>query len=63
MVPNSLLAYFMQWDAHNYTWSFLSRINKNMENNENGGFPKQDKRWGKPAKIKYFLMLLYCNIK
>lgn len=47
MVPNSLLAYFMQWDAHNYLWAFWSRINKHMEDNRNGGFPKQDKRWGK----------------
>lgn len=58
MVSNRLLAYFLLWDVHNYSWVFLSRINKHMENGGNGGFSNSEKKMGKTsAEMKYFFVI------
>lgn len=57
-VSNRLLAYFLLWDVHNYSWVFLSRINKHTENGGNGGFSNSEKKMGKTsAEMKYFFVI------
>lgn len=49
-----LLAYFLFWDVHNYSWVFLSRINKHTENGGKGGFSNSEKKMGKTStEMKY----------